>query len=72
MALARRALRRRRDVRPSPASAAVTVAFWGVVLLTMPVLFVVATLLFAVTAPFDPDRRVLHAFVCWSCHAYLH
>ena len=27
-------------VRPSPASAAVTVAFWGVVLLTMPVLFV--------------------------------
>lgn len=60
------------SVRPSPASAAVTVAFWGVALLTMPVLFVVATLLFMVTAPFDPDRRVLHAFVCRSCHAYLH
>jgi 1-acyl-sn-glycerol-3-phosphate acyltransferase len=43
-----------------------------VVLLTMPLLFVLATLLFVVTAPFDPDRRVLHAFVCRSCHAYLH
>jgi len=58
------------SVRPSPASAVATVAFWSVVLLTMPVLFVVAVLLFAVTAPFDPDRRVLHAFVCRSCHAY--
>ena len=58
--------------RPSPASAAVTVAFWAVVVLTMPVLFLVAALLFGVTAPFDPDRRVLHAFVCRSCHAYLH
>ena len=58
--------------RPSPASAAVTVGFCAVVLLTMPFLFVLATLLFVVTAPFDPDRRVLHAFVCRSCHAYLH
>ncbi|HZJ53599.1 MAG TPA: lysophospholipid acyltransferase family protein [Myxococcaceae bacterium] len=58
--------------RPSPASAAVTVVFWVVVALTMPVLFVMATLIFAVTAPFDPDRRVLHAFVCRTCHAYLH
>jgi 1-acyl-sn-glycerol-3-phosphate acyltransferase len=60
------------SARPSPASAAVTVTFWGVVTLTMPVLFLVAGLLFLVTAPFDPDRRVLHAFVCRSCHAYLH
>ena len=60
------------SARPSPASAAVTVAFWGVVALTMPLLFLVATVLFVVTAPFDPDRRVLHAFVCRSCHAYLH
>jgi 1-acyl-sn-glycerol-3-phosphate acyltransferase len=58
--------------RPSPWSAAVTVAFWVVVGSTLPVLFVVATLLFAVTAPFDPDRRALHAFVCSTCHAYLH
>ena len=60
------------SARPSPASAAVTVAFWMVVGLTMPLLFLVAALIFAVTAPFDPDRSVLHAFVCWSCHAYLH
>ena len=59
------------SARPSPASAAVTVAFWAVVVLTMPLLFLAAVLLFAVTAPFDPDRRVLHAFVCRSCHAYL-
>ena len=59
------------SARPSPASAAVTVAFWVVVGLTMPLLFLVAALIFAVTAPFDPDRRVLHAFVCRSCHAYL-
>ena len=60
------------SARPSPASAAVTVAFWLVVGLTMPALFVVATLVFLLTAPFDPDRRVLHAFVCRTCHAYLH
>lgn len=60
------------SARPTPASAAVTVVFWAVVVLTMPLLFLVAALLFVVTAPFDPDRRVLHAFVCRSCHAYLH
>jgi 1-acyl-sn-glycerol-3-phosphate acyltransferase len=58
--------------RPSPSSAAVTVAFWLVAALTMPLLFVLAALVFVVSAPFDPDRRVLHAFVCRTCHAYLH
>jgi 1-acyl-sn-glycerol-3-phosphate acyltransferase len=50
----------------------VTVAFWLVAALTMPLLFVLVALVFVVSAPFDPDRRVLHAFVCWTCHAYLH
>jgi 1-acyl-sn-glycerol-3-phosphate acyltransferase len=50
----------------------VTVAFWLVAALTMPLLFVLAALVFVVSAPFDPDRRVLHAFVCRTCHAYLH
>jgi 1-acyl-sn-glycerol-3-phosphate acyltransferase len=59
------------SVRPSAASLAVTVAFWLVAAVTMPLLFVLVVLVFAVTAPFDPDRRVLHAFVCRSCHAYL-
>jgi 1-acyl-sn-glycerol-3-phosphate acyltransferase len=58
--------------RPSPASVAVTLLFWLVVSVTMPVLFVVAGLLFLATAPFDPHRRVLHAFVCRVCHGYLH
>lgn len=57
--------------RPSPASVAVTVVFGLVAALTMPVLFLLAALVFAVTAPFDPDRRVLHAFVCGACHGYL-
>jgi 1-acyl-sn-glycerol-3-phosphate acyltransferase len=50
----------------------VTVAFWLVAALTMPLLFVLAALVFLASAPFDPDRRVLHAFVCRTCHAYLH
>lgn len=58
--------------RPTAASVVVTVAFWVVAGLTMPVLFLGVGLVFLVTAPFDPDRRALHAFVCWSCHAYLH
>ena len=58
-------------VRPTPASVAVTLAFWLVAALTMPVLFLLAALVFALTAPFDPDRRVLHAFVCRTCHCYL-
>lgn len=58
--------------RPTAASVVVTVAFWVVAALTMPVLFLLVGLVFLVTAPFDPDRRALHAFVCWSCHGYLH
>ncbi len=48
-----------------------TVVFGLVAALTMPLLFLLAALIFAVTAPFDPDRRVLHAFVCGACHGYL-
>lgn len=59
------------SVRPSRASVAVTVAFWAVAGVTMPVLFLLTGLLFLVTAPLDPDRRVLHAFVCRVCHGYL-
>ncbi|HEY1416327.1 MAG TPA: 1-acyl-sn-glycerol-3-phosphate acyltransferase, partial [Myxococcaceae bacterium] len=58
--------------RPTAASVVVTVAFWVVAALTMPLLFLGVGLVFLATAPFDPDRRVLHAFVCWSCHCYLH
>lgn len=59
------------SVRPSPASVAVTVVFWLVAAVTMPVLFLLALAVFALTAPFDPDRRVLHGFVCRTCHLYL-
>ncbi|HTS79156.1 MAG TPA: lysophospholipid acyltransferase family protein [Myxococcaceae bacterium] len=59
------------SARPSAASVAVTVAFWLVAGLSMPVLFVVAAVVFLGTAAFDPDRRVLHAVVCRMCHGYL-
>lgn len=58
--------------RPSAASVAVTVAFWVLAAVTMPVVFLLSALLFLATAPLDPDRRVLHAFVCRVCHGYLH
>lgn len=59
------------SARPSLASIAVTIPFWLVVGLTAPVLFVVAALIFLVTAPFDANRRFLHGYVCRVCHGYL-
>jgi 1-acyl-sn-glycerol-3-phosphate acyltransferase len=49
----------------------VTAYFWWVFALTAPLEFVFGCLLFLVTAPFDPDRRVLHAFVCRWTFQYL-
>lgn len=45
--------------------------FWFVFAVTSPLCFVLATLLFLVTAPFDPDRRALHAFVTRWTFQYL-
>lgn len=49
----------------------VTLYFWLLFLLTAPVLYVLGVLVWLATAPFDPDRRVLHRLVCRLCHAYL-
>jgi 1-acyl-sn-glycerol-3-phosphate acyltransferase len=57
--------------RPSLASIAVSIPFWLVIGLTVPVLFLVAGLIFLVSAPFDGNRRLLHGFVCGCCHGYL-
>lgn len=59
------------SARPSPASIAVTLPFWLVVGLLVPPLFVVAVLLFLITAPFDANRRLLHGYVCRVCHGFL-
>ncbi|MCC6333033.1 MAG: 1-acyl-sn-glycerol-3-phosphate acyltransferase [Myxococcales bacterium] len=48
-----------------------TAFLWGSVLVTLPVGYLLALLLLAVTAPFDPERRALHRFVCGWCHLYL-
>lgn len=39
--------------------------FWGFILVTSILLFPLAVLLWAVTAPFDPHKRALHQFTCF-------
>jgi 1-acyl-sn-glycerol-3-phosphate acyltransferase len=51
---------------------AVTCAFGLAVALVVPVAFVLAVLLYGVTAPFDRNQRLLHGFVCRLCHGFLH
>jgi 1-acyl-sn-glycerol-3-phosphate acyltransferase len=46
----------------------VTAAYALFFLLTAPVCTVLGTLLWLVSAPFDPNRALLHAFVCRWCH----
>ena len=46
---------------------ALSLAFWGFLAISSLLLFPVAVLLFCLTAPFDRQRRVLHAFTCaWA------
>lgn len=49
----------------------VTAVFWLLFAATLPLAFVLGTVLWAVTLPFDPNRRVLHAFICRWSFAYL-
>lgn len=48
-----------------------TAWFYLVVALTLPVGYLIALLIFAVTRPFDPHRHTLHFFVTRWCHLYL-
>jgi len=57
--------------RPSPGSVALTLAFAVVLLVTAPLCVGLGVLLLLASLPFDRDRRVLHAFVCRWCVAYL-
>jgi 1-acyl-sn-glycerol-3-phosphate acyltransferase len=45
--------------------------FWAVFGSTAVPGFLVGVVLWLVTLPFDPDRRVLHAYVCRWCFQYL-
>jgi 1-acyl-sn-glycerol-3-phosphate acyltransferase len=46
-----------------------TVLFWSYLLVTSPLLWMVAVVLFVLTWPFDRRRRVLHLFTCaWAFH----
>ena len=44
--------------------------FWGFVVLSSAVLFPIAVLVWAVTAPFDKRRRALHQFTCFWASLY--
>ena len=47
-----------------------SVLFWGFILASSLVLFPMAVLIFAVTAPFDPRRAILHRFTCFWASLY--
>lgn len=49
----------------------VTGVYWLIFALTAPLEVLAGTLVFLATAPFDPDRRVMHAFICRWTHQYL-
>jgi 1-acyl-sn-glycerol-3-phosphate acyltransferase len=44
--------------------------FWGFVVLSSALLFPIAVLIWAVTAPFDHRRRALHQFTCFWASLY--
>jgi 1-acyl-sn-glycerol-3-phosphate acyltransferase len=46
--------------------------FWAYIALSIPVLWVGAVLIWLLTLPFDPRRRVLHAYTCWWGAHYMH
>lgn len=52
-------------------SAAATLWFGLVFFVTAPLLTALAVLVWTLTLPFDPHRRVLHALVCRCCFLYL-
>lgn len=49
-----------------------TVLFWVYVGASSLVLFVGALVIWAVTAPFDPQRRLLHRYTCWWAVHYIY
>lgn len=58
-------------MKPGRAQVVATLWFLAVFLITAPVCFLLGALLYAVTYPFDRDRRALHAFVCAWTFQYL-
>lgn len=46
--------------------------YWLFFLVTAPLVLVVGTLVFLASAPFDPQRRVIHAYICAVTFNYLH
>jgi 1-acyl-sn-glycerol-3-phosphate acyltransferase len=54
---------------PTPFLALYNAFYWPYLLTTCVLGFVPALLIFVVTAPFDPKRRLLHAYTCfWGAH----
>ena len=45
--------------------------FWSYMCTTCVVLFLVALLIWALTLPFDPRKRILHRFTCWWGYHYV-
>ncbi|MBM4361601.1 MAG: 1-acyl-sn-glycerol-3-phosphate acyltransferase [Deltaproteobacteria bacterium] len=59
----------REDERLTPFLLAYNLLYWPYLLASCVVLFVPAVLIFLLTLPFDPRRRLLHAYTCrWGAH----
>jgi 1-acyl-sn-glycerol-3-phosphate acyltransferase len=49
-----------------------SIAFWTFIAVTCPVMFAGAALIFLVTLPFDPNRRILHLYSCFWAMLYIY
>jgi 1-acyl-sn-glycerol-3-phosphate acyltransferase len=59
------------SVRPTAGSVALTLFYAALLLVTAPLCVLLGLLLLAYSWAFDRDRRLLHAFVCHWCVAYV-
>jgi 1-acyl-sn-glycerol-3-phosphate acyltransferase len=48
-----------------------SIVYWTFFVLSSIILFLGALCIWAVTAPFDPERRLLHRYTCWWSRLYL-
>lgn len=49
----------------------VSLLYWAFFIISLPFMFVIALVVWAVTRPFDPDAKVSHRFTCIWGHFYL-
>jgi len=62
-------LKAHQEHRATPRMWITSILFWSYLILSSPILWFFAVLLFLATAPFDRQRRWLHLYTCaWAYH----